>query len=86
MRSRIRTRRPSSPDAGADLAAAAIARRRAEGRASGEARAVLLVLEARGVELAEATRDRILGCTDLDQLEHWLRRAAIIDSVDELFE
>jgi hypothetical protein len=52
------------------------ARCQAKGRVAGEASAVLTVLAARGVSVPEAIRDRILACTDLDQLDVWLRRAA----------
>ncbi|GLY66195.1 hypothetical protein [Amycolatopsis taiwanensis] len=58
---------------------------RAEGEAKGEAKAVLAVLESRGIEVPEQARERISGCTDLDQLEGWIRRVATVNSVDELF-
>jgi flagellar biosynthesis/type III secretory pathway protein FliH len=74
----------------AEVLAEGLAEGRAEGRAqglaSGEARAVLLVLETRKVELSDAARARISDCTDLDQLERWLRRAAVVDSAAELFD
>jgi hypothetical protein len=47
----------------------------AKGRAEGEARAVLAVLEARGLAVSEAQRTLILGCDDTDQLERWVRKA-----------
>ena len=46
----------------------------AQARAQGEAHAVLTVLDARGVSVPEAIREQILACTDLAQLETWLRR------------
>jgi predicted transposase YdaD len=58
---------------------------RAEGRAEGEAKAVLLVLQARKVCVSQEARERITGCTDLEQLERWLERAATVDTLDELF-
>jgi hypothetical protein len=58
----------------------------AEGEAKGEADAVLLVLEARGLDITDAQRDRITGCTDLDQLRTWVRRAATLTAASELFE
>lgn len=58
---------------------------RAEGRAEGEAKAVLAFLAARGVEVPDEARDRITSCADLDQLETWVRRAATINTIDELF-
>ena len=57
----------------------------AEGEAKGEAKAVLTVLEARGFTLSAEARDRIGGCTDLDQLDTWLRRVATIATIEELF-
>lgn len=57
----------------------------AQGKAEGEAKAVLAVLDARGVEVPADVRDRITACTDLDQLDTWVRRAATADKVDDLF-
>jgi hypothetical protein len=58
---------------------------RAEGRVEGEARAVLGVLEARGIPVSDEARERITACTDLDELDAWVRRAVTVTSVDELF-
>jgi hypothetical protein len=58
---------------------------RAEGRAEGEATAVLAVLAGRGIEVPDDVQARITGCTDLEQLETWIRRAATADSVQDLF-
>ncbi|GLZ10227.1 hypothetical protein Acsp04_04620 [Actinomadura sp. NBRC 104425] len=57
----------------------------AEGRIEGEAKSVLLILEARGITVTDEQRQRVLTCTDLQQLETWVRRAATISSADELF-
>ncbi|WP_285494210.1 hypothetical protein [Actinomadura sp. NBRC 104425] len=57
----------------------------AEGEAVGEAKSVLLILEARGITVTDEQRQRVLTCTDLQQLETWVRRAATISSADELF-
>ena len=59
---------------------------KAEGRAEGEARAILAVLEARGLSVSDEIVARVRSCTDLDVLETWVRRAATVDSVDRLFE
>ncbi|MDQ3790266.1 MAG: hypothetical protein M3422_23865 [Actinomycetota bacterium] len=56
-----------------------------QGRAEGEARAVLGVLEVRGITMPDGARERIMRCTDLDQLEIWVRRAVTVSTVDELF-
>ena len=59
---------------------------RAEGQALGEAQAVLTVLEARGLAPTAEQRQRILACTDLEQLNTWVRKAVTLADVEELFE
>lgn len=54
------------------------------GEARGEGRAVLTVLEARGVAVPDDVRDRILGCTDLGQLDRWLRRALTATTAEDV--
>ncbi len=54
------------------------------GQALGEARAVLTVLDARGVPVPEAVREQILACTDLAQLDTWLRRVAAAATADDV--
>ncbi|GAA4697288.1 hypothetical protein [Phytohabitans rumicis] len=54
------------------------------GEVLGEARAVLTVLDGRDVAVPADVRDRILACTDLPQLDTWLRRAAIATSIDDI--
>ena len=56
----------------------------ARGEARGEGRAVLTVLEARGVEVAATVREHILACTDLAQLDVWLRRALTASSGEDV--
>ncbi|GAA4697308.1 hypothetical protein [Phytohabitans rumicis] len=56
----------------------------AENRKIGEARAVLTVLEGRGVPVPEDTRERILACTDPAQLNTWLLRAGTATSIDDV--
>lgn len=58
---------------------------RAEGQAQGRAASVLAVLAARGVEVSEPVRERIASCTDTDQLDLWIRRAATATSAEEIF-
>ncbi|QXJ23212.1 hypothetical protein AGRA3207_004341 [Actinomadura graeca] len=53
--------------------------------AGGEARAVLLLLGVRGIPVSDDVRDRINGCTDIDQLDRWLKRAAAAKTAEELF-
>ena len=56
----------------------------ARGEARGEARAVLTVLDARSVAVSDDIRERILACTDLDQLDTWLRRAGTATTADDV--
>jgi hypothetical protein len=56
----------------------------ARGEARGEGRAVLTVLDARGVHVPEAIREQILACTDLARLDTWLRRAVTATTAEEV--
>ncbi len=58
----------------------------AKGEARGEARAVLRALAARGIEVPDDARDRITACTDLDQLDIWVSRAATAKAIEDLFD
>ncbi|GAA4626422.1 hypothetical protein GCM10023196_034620 [Actinoallomurus vinaceus] len=62
-----------------------LAEARAEGRARGRARAILIVLASRGFEVPEDVRARVGECTDLEQLDVWLRRVAVATSIDDVF-
>jgi hypothetical protein len=57
----------------------------AEGEAKGEAKALLTMLEARQIEVTPDALEQILGCSDLAQLDAWVRRATTIDSIGDLF-
>lgn len=46
---------------------------------------MLAVLDARGIAVSDDARARITGCTDLEQLDVWVRRAVAAATVDELF-
>lgn len=54
------------------------------GEARGEARAILTVLEGRGLPVPVEVRERILACTDLAQLDAWLRRALTATTIDDV--
>ena len=54
-------------------------------KAKGKAEDVLDILEARGLAVSDAHKTRVLSCSDLDLLRHWLRRAVTVRSTDELF-
>ncbi|MFD2357579.1 hypothetical protein ACFSTC_62350 [Nonomuraea ferruginea] len=69
-----------------EYAQSLMAKGEARGEARGEAKGLLVVLEARGFRVTEDDRDRIMSCTDIKTLERWLQRAALVDSVDKLFE
>ena len=58
----------------------------AKGKAEGEAEAVLTVLDARGIAVTDDAREEIVGCTDLGQLETWVRRATTADKIEDLFQ
>jgi len=57
-----------------------------KGRQEGELTALFEVLDARGLEVDAAARQKILACTDLEQLKVWVRKAVTVESVQELFE
>ncbi len=52
----------------------------------GKSSAVLAFLEARGLPVSDAQRERILATTDLETLDRWIRRAATVPSAEALFE
>ncbi|WP_308013418.1 hypothetical protein [Streptomyces beigongshangae] len=56
-----------------------------KGRAEGQAEAVLRLLAFREIDVPEAARERITGCTDLETLGTWLDRAVTATSTEELF-
>jgi hypothetical protein len=60
------------------------AKGRAEGEAKGEAKALLALLTARGFTVDASTRESILSCTDVEQLERWIVRAATASSVSDV--
>ena len=57
----------------------------AKGRVESRAEDILEFLEARGIEVSDAHRKRVLTCSDLNLLRRWVRRAATIGTADELF-
>jgi hypothetical protein len=56
-----------------------------KGEIKGETKALLAVLEARGMTLDPSTRERIEGCMDAEQLQRWIVRAATASSIEEVF-
>ncbi|MFI5714712.1 hypothetical protein [Nocardia sp. NPDC051750] len=59
---------------------------RAEGEALGEAKSILTVLDARGIDVPVHVRDTVTSCSDLDQLQKWLRRALEVNQASELLD
>lgn len=45
--------------------------------------APFIVLDAREIELSHDALTRVPGCSDLDQIDHWIRRAATADPAHE---
>jgi hypothetical protein len=56
----------------------------AQGEVQGEARALLTVLRARGIVVADAARERILAEKDAARLERWLEKAAVAPSIADV--
>lgn len=59
---------------------------RDEGRAEGEARALLAALRVRGIPVPEAARERILAEKDPERLERWVERAVVAASLAEVLD
>jgi hypothetical protein len=57
----------------------------AEGEARGTAKAVLVVLEGRGLTVSPEQRERILACTDGGTLDALLKKSMTVTSTDQLF-
>lgn len=55
-------------------------------RDEGRAEALLLVLEARGIDIPDEIRERITGCDDPGLLRRWLTRAATATAAAEIFD
>jgi hypothetical protein len=57
-----------------------MAKGEAKGKAEGKAEGILAVLAARDIPVSDAIRSRILGCTDIETLDAWIRRAAVVST------
>ena len=55
------------------------------GWARGQTAAVVLILRARGVEVSDEDAKLICSCTDIKLVGHWVRRAAAVETVDDLY-
>lgn len=58
---------------------------RDEGRTERGAEDILVVLEARGIDIPDEIRERVTNCDDPDLLRRWLTRAAVAPSAEEIF-
>jgi hypothetical protein len=56
-----------------------------EGRVEEAANVLLTILAARGMSVLDQVRARISACTDPDQLEGWIIRAATATTLEEVF-
>ncbi|MFI0448127.1 hypothetical protein [Actinomadura sp. 6N118] len=59
-------------------------RSREEGRRLA-ARALLALLNVRGLEVSAAERERINSCSNIDQLQMWIDRADKVEAAADLF-
>jgi hypothetical protein len=73
-----------------DFARRYVAQGKAEGKAEGRAeeakKNIFAVLAARRIAVPDEARARIAECADLDQLEAWVPRAAVIAAIEQLFD
>src|SRR4051794_5505768 len=58
----------------------------AQGRAEAAARDVLTVLQARGLAVPDAARERILSQRDPERLHRWLEKAVVAASIDAVLD
>jgi hypothetical protein len=55
-----------------------------QGKAKGEAKALVAILKRRGLAITDEQQHQIATCTDLATLDRWLERALSVTSIDEL--
>ncbi|MFI6178486.1 hypothetical protein ACIA8R_23335 [Nonomuraea sp. NPDC051191] len=58
----------------------------AVGLARGTAKALLSLLERRGVVVPDDVRERVVSCTDLAVIETWIGRAVHATSLSDVFD
>jgi hypothetical protein len=58
---------------------------RIEGEAKGRAEDILRILDLRAIDIPDAARERVNGCTDLELLGTWFDRALTVTTAEELF-
>lgn len=57
---------------------------KAEGKAEAKREALLAVLAARGIEVPDELREKVLGCGELDQLDTWFHRSLTATNVQDV--
>lgn len=55
------------------------------GQLQGQAKTIVAVLEARELAISDEQRQRILECSDVSELDRWVRKAVTVKTTDELF-
>lgn len=58
---------------------------REEGMVEDRAGMTLRILEWRAIPVPDAVREKVLACSDLDQLEDWAQRALTAERAEDLF-
>ncbi|MFI9575266.1 hypothetical protein ACIG5D_27915 [Microbispora rosea] len=58
----------------------------AEGKAEAMAEAVVIILDARNIQVPDELKDKILVRRDFDRLNAWIAAAATIESSDALLD
>ncbi|MFD9291738.1 hypothetical protein ACFWBV_26320 [Streptomyces sp. NPDC060030] len=58
---------------------------REEGRAQARGESILILLGARGIEITDATREKLTTCTDSELARKWLIRAVHATTAEEIF-
>jgi hypothetical protein len=58
---------------------------RIEGEAKGRAEDILRILDLRAIDIPDAARERVNGCTDLELLGTWFDQALTVTTAEELF-
>jgi hypothetical protein len=62
-----------------------VAEGQAKGEAKGLAEALFAVLQAGGLRVPDEMRARVFACTDVAQLDTWVRKTLTVTSADEVF-
>ncbi|MGW5159102.1 hypothetical protein ACWEPN_26810 [Nonomuraea wenchangensis] len=57
-----------------------------DAQAKGNARAIFLILEARGLSASDEMRNQVLSFDDQDILAAWVVRAITIETAEALFD